>query len=241
MRVCVDEARQYDLIAGIDGFCRGVSAGDHLGPIDIDDVGAADGDGAWRQHLPSGIFRNDRAADDDERGCPAGRLRSRHCGKCHRDCEKRFRHSWKLYLTNLRQRRGTSVASGFRNRPWPRRHENTKRNQFCSSSCPRAFVVAVLDTFLTLCAFGFIIGPKGGSHETAPLASSFLFWQSVRAQSPELPNDDRNVIAGEPLGHAPWLQNLLGNINCGNSRTITSRRFTANTFPTVNSWSRSLR
>ena len=44
------------------------------------------------------------------------------------------------------------------------------------------------------------------------LASSFLFWQSVRAQSPELPNDDRNVIAGEPLGHAPWLQNLLGNI-----------------------------
>ena len=28
-----------------------------------------------------------------------------------------------------------------------------------------------------------------------------------------MPNDDRNVIAGEPLGHAPWLQNLLGNIN----------------------------
>ena len=28
-----------------------------------------------------------------------------------------------------------------------------------------------------------------------------------------MPNDDRNVIEGEPLGHAPWLQNLLGNIN----------------------------
>jgi glyoxylase-like metal-dependent hydrolase (beta-lactamase superfamily II) len=27
-----------------------------------------------------------------------------------------------------------------------------------------------------------------------------------------MPNDDRNVIADEPLGHAPWLQNLLGNI-----------------------------
>jgi hypothetical protein len=28
-----------------------------------------------------------------------------------------------------------------------------------------------------------------------------------------MPNDARNVIPGEPLGHAPWLQNLAGNIN----------------------------
>jgi hypothetical protein len=27
-----------------------------------------------------------------------------------------------------------------------------------------------------------------------------------------MPNDKRNVIDGEPLGHAPWLQNLMGNI-----------------------------
>ena len=27
-----------------------------------------------------------------------------------------------------------------------------------------------------------------------------------------MPNDKRNVIEGEPLGHAPWLQNLMGNI-----------------------------
>lgn len=27
-----------------------------------------------------------------------------------------------------------------------------------------------------------------------------------------MPNDRRNVIAGEPLGHAPWLRNLLANI-----------------------------
>ena len=27
-----------------------------------------------------------------------------------------------------------------------------------------------------------------------------------------MPNDDRNIIEGEPLGHAPWLQNLLANI-----------------------------
>ena len=133
MRVRVDEARQYDLIAGIDGFCRGVSAGDHLGPIDIDDVGAADGDGAWRQHLPSGIFRNDRAADDDERGCPAGRLRSRHCGKCHRDCEKRFRHSWKLYLTNLRQRRGTSRRVGLQKPTSATKTRKHEKEPGCSS------------------------------------------------------------------------------------------------------------
>jgi glyoxylase-like metal-dependent hydrolase (beta-lactamase superfamily II) len=28
-----------------------------------------------------------------------------------------------------------------------------------------------------------------------------------------MPNDARNIIAGEPLGHAPWNQNLMGNIN----------------------------
>jgi hypothetical protein len=27
-----------------------------------------------------------------------------------------------------------------------------------------------------------------------------------------MPNDKRNIIEGEPLGHAPWLQNLAGNI-----------------------------
>ena len=27
-----------------------------------------------------------------------------------------------------------------------------------------------------------------------------------------MPNDKRNIIEGEPLGHAPWLQNLMGNI-----------------------------
>ena len=27
-----------------------------------------------------------------------------------------------------------------------------------------------------------------------------------------MPNDARNIIEGEPLGHAPWLQNLMGNI-----------------------------
>lgn len=28
-----------------------------------------------------------------------------------------------------------------------------------------------------------------------------------------MPNDARNIIPGEPLGHAPWNQNLMGNIN----------------------------
>ena len=28
-----------------------------------------------------------------------------------------------------------------------------------------------------------------------------------------MPNDVRNVIDGEPLGHAPWLQNVMANIN----------------------------
>ena len=28
-----------------------------------------------------------------------------------------------------------------------------------------------------------------------------------------MPNDARNIVPGEPLGHAPWNQNLLGNIN----------------------------
>ena len=28
-----------------------------------------------------------------------------------------------------------------------------------------------------------------------------------------MPNDKRNIIDGEPLGHAPWMQNLLANIN----------------------------
>lgn len=31
-----------------------------------------------------------------------------------------------------------------------------------------------------------------------------------------MPDDERNVIAGEPLGHAPWNRNLLANINMRN-------------------------
>ena len=54
---------------------------------------------------------------------------------------------------------------------------------------------------------------RDNSHADSMLMLYFPNGKIVTQPDIYMPNDARNVIAGEPLGHAPWLQNLAGNIN----------------------------
>jgi hypothetical protein len=54
---------------------------------------------------------------------------------------------------------------------------------------------------------------RDNSHADSMLMLYFPNGKVVTQPDIYMPNDARNVIAGEPLGHAPWLQNLAGNIN----------------------------
>jgi len=54
---------------------------------------------------------------------------------------------------------------------------------------------------------------RDNSHADSMLMLYFPNGKIVTQPDIYMPNDARNVIPGEPLGHAPWLQNLAGNIN----------------------------
>ena len=54
---------------------------------------------------------------------------------------------------------------------------------------------------------------RDNSHADSMLMLYFPNGKIVTQPDIYMPNDARNVIAGEPLGHSPWLQNLAGNIN----------------------------
>jgi glyoxylase-like metal-dependent hydrolase (beta-lactamase superfamily II) len=54
---------------------------------------------------------------------------------------------------------------------------------------------------------------RDNSHADSMLMLYFPNGKIVTQPDIYMPNDARNVIDGEPLGHAPWLQNLAGNIN----------------------------
>jgi glyoxylase-like metal-dependent hydrolase (beta-lactamase superfamily II) len=54
---------------------------------------------------------------------------------------------------------------------------------------------------------------RDNSHADSMLMLYFPNGKVVTQPDIYMPNDARNVIPGEPLGHAPWLQNLAGNIN----------------------------
>jgi hypothetical protein len=54
---------------------------------------------------------------------------------------------------------------------------------------------------------------RDNSHADSMLMLYFPNGKIVTQPDIYMPNDARNVIAGEPLGHAPWLQNLAANIN----------------------------
>ena len=54
---------------------------------------------------------------------------------------------------------------------------------------------------------------RDNSHADSMLMLYFPNGKIVTQPDIYMPNDARNIIAGEPLGHAPWLQNLAGNIN----------------------------
>jgi glyoxylase-like metal-dependent hydrolase (beta-lactamase superfamily II) len=54
---------------------------------------------------------------------------------------------------------------------------------------------------------------RDNSHADSMLMLYFPNGKILTQPDIYMPNDARNVIPGEPLGHAPWLQNLAGNIN----------------------------
>jgi glyoxylase-like metal-dependent hydrolase (beta-lactamase superfamily II) len=54
---------------------------------------------------------------------------------------------------------------------------------------------------------------RDNSHADSMLMLYFPSGKVLTQPDIYMPNDARNVIPGEPLGHAPWLQNLAGNIN----------------------------
>jgi len=54
---------------------------------------------------------------------------------------------------------------------------------------------------------------RDNSHADSMLMLYFPGGKILTQPDIYMPNDARNVIEGEPLGHAPWLQNLAGNIN----------------------------
>ncbi len=54
---------------------------------------------------------------------------------------------------------------------------------------------------------------RDNSHADSMLMLYFPSGKILTQPDIYMPNDARNVIEGEPLGHAPWLQNLAGNIN----------------------------
>jgi len=72
--VGVDQAGQDDLIARVDRLGRLILRRDVRRRVDVDDVGAVDGEGAGRQDSVSGVLREHRPAGDDQRHTPAGRL-----------------------------------------------------------------------------------------------------------------------------------------------------------------------
>ena len=51
------------------------------------------------------------------------------------------------------------------------------------------------------------------SHADSMLMIYFPNGRIVTEADIYMPNDARNIVPGEPLGHAPWNQNLVGNIN----------------------------
>jgi glyoxylase-like metal-dependent hydrolase (beta-lactamase superfamily II) len=51
------------------------------------------------------------------------------------------------------------------------------------------------------------------SHSDSMLMLYFPNGRIVTQSDVYMPNDKRNIIEGEPLGHAPWLRNFLANIN----------------------------
>jgi glyoxylase-like metal-dependent hydrolase (beta-lactamase superfamily II) len=53
---------------------------------------------------------------------------------------------------------------------------------------------------------------RDNSHADSMLMLYFPGGKILTQPDIYMPNDGRNVIDGEPLGHAPWLQNLAGNI-----------------------------
>src|SRR4051812_23305215 len=53
---------------------------------------------------------------------------------------------------------------------------------------------------------------RDNSHADSMLMLYFPSGKILTQPDIYMPNDARNVIEGEPLGHAPWLQNLAGNI-----------------------------
>jgi glyoxylase-like metal-dependent hydrolase (beta-lactamase superfamily II) len=54
---------------------------------------------------------------------------------------------------------------------------------------------------------------RDNSHADSMLMLYFPSGKILTQPDIYMPNDARNVIPGEPLGHAPWLRNLAGNIN----------------------------
>jgi hypothetical protein len=54
---------------------------------------------------------------------------------------------------------------------------------------------------------------RDNSHADSMLMLYFPNGKILTQPDIYMPNDARNVIDGEPLGHAPWLQNLAANIN----------------------------
>jgi glyoxylase-like metal-dependent hydrolase (beta-lactamase superfamily II) len=51
------------------------------------------------------------------------------------------------------------------------------------------------------------------SHSDSMLMLYFPNGRILTQSDVYMPNDKRNIIEGEPLGHAPWLRNFLANIN----------------------------
>lgn len=51
------------------------------------------------------------------------------------------------------------------------------------------------------------------SHADSQLLIYFPRERVVTEADDYMPNDARNILPGEPLGHAPWNANVLANIN----------------------------
>ena len=73
--VGVDEAREDDLIARVDRLGGLILRRDRRRRIDVDDVGAVDGESAGRKNPMRGVLRDHGPAADDQRHPPPGRLR----------------------------------------------------------------------------------------------------------------------------------------------------------------------
>jgi hypothetical protein len=53
-----------------------------------------------------------------------------------------------------------------------------------------------------------------------------------------MPNDPRVFIPGEPLGHAPWLRNVVANIQHRKIQVDAMARFTEMSRRSTSSWRR---